>query len=491
MTDTCWVLNGTHDGKRYRFRLMEGGNTVGSRQQNQICLETSGISKHHAVLRLTDGRVTVEDLASKNGTFVNGRRVQQSPLEVGDEITFASLRLALQQTAPEDGELAISFASPLPSGGESGLQETPQVDRRSAAGERPGVVEDLVYPAGWLPGRSAVMVELFDQMRSLVGSHLPVLILGETGVGKEGLARTLHLSSPRSAGPFVAINCAAIPQELLESELFGIAAGVATGVGERQGRFLEAHGGSLFLDEIGDLPLALQAKLLRVLQEGEIQPLGMRPKPLDVRVIAATHADLTVAMASGRFRRDLFYRLAGVALHLPPLRQRRQDIPELVAHFLTASARQSGKDIRGLTVDALRLAVEQPWPGNVRQLQHAVERWVHRCPKHQVVDADLVVADLAAAIGTAPVDTETAASRPEAGEGDLSTSVDSESNIEHTPGELDPRSLASLDLATVEAQLIREALRRTQGHLTQAAQALGLSRQALRRRLDRYGIRAT
>lgn len=456
---------------------------MGSRRQNQICLETSGISKHHAVLRLKDGRLTVEDLASKNGTYVNGRRVHRAKLEVGDELAFASLKLRLEQTASEDAQLAVSLGSPLLSGGESGLQETSLMDHRGTAAQRPRGGDDLVFPASWLPGESPAMVELFAQMRSLASSDLPVLILGETGVGKEGLARTLHLSSARSEGPFVAINCAAIPEELLESELFGIGAGVATGVGGRQGRFLEAQGGTLFLDEIGDMPTALQAKLLRVLQEGEIQPLGLRPKSLDVRVVAATHDDLTVAMASGRFRRDLFYRLAGVALHLPPLRQRRDDIPALVAHFLTAFAHGSGKDIRGLTVDAMGLAVEQPWPGNVRQLQHAVERWVHRCPKHQVVDAELVAVDLAATLGTAPVDVETDG-LDEGVEG-----LEPGPTPIHSSGAVfDPEALESLDLAAFEERLVREALRRTGGHLTQAAEALGLSRQALRRRLDRYGL---
>lgn len=481
----CWILQGTHDGERYRFRLVEGGNSLGSRRQNRICLELSGISKHHATIRLSKGRLTAEDLASKNGTFVNGVRVQQASLDVGDVLGIGSLSLRLEQTYVEDGQLAISLGDPLFAGGESGLQETPLFDRARPSLRSSSDEAELVFPDFWLPGESTAMAELLSQMRSVCRSDLPVLVLGETGVGKEGVARTLHLSSRRVKGPFVAINCAAIPEELLEAELFGIGAGVATGVSGRDGRFLEARGGTLFLDEIGDMPVSLQAKLLRVLQEGEVQPLGQRAKVLDVRIVAATHDDLTVAMASGRFRRDLFYRLAGVALHLPSLRQRPEDIPSLVAHFLTDAAHAAGKDIRGLTVDAMRLAIEHPWPGNVRQLRHAVERWVHRCPKHQVVDAELVASDLACALGV--MSSSPTSSSSSTGSSPQITSSNDE--VRNDGNVFDPATLSSLDLASFEEQLIQEALRRTDGNLTKAALELGLSRQSLRRRLERHALR--
>ena len=477
--EPVWILKGSHEGTRYRFRLEQGGNTVGSRVENHICLAIAGISKFHAVVRLSGNEVVVEDLASKNGTFLDGRRIQVAKVEIGATLKFARLSLKLERGVDEERLLAIRFESPDGPRRQSLCQETPRLNEYEAASitEREGPA-GLVFPPSWLPGRSPAMSSFLAQLRSLVDSSLPVLILGETGSGKEGVARTLHLSSPRAGEKFVAINCAAIPEELLEAELFGIGSGVATGVGARPGRFVEARGGTLFLDEIGDMPEALQAKLLRVLQEGEIQPLGLAPRPLEVRVLAATHGDLAAQMVAGRFRRDLFYRLAGAAIQLPPLRQRQEDIPDLVAHFLSQAIQQGGRDIRGLTVAAMRLAVDHPWPGNVRQLQHAVERWVHQCPEHQVIDSEQVTLDLASMI-----DEPTAES-----------SDDPRTATETAPPSasgVDPAELTSLNLASFEKMLIREALRRTDGNLTQAAEQLGLSRQALRRRIARHDLPRT
>jgi hypothetical protein len=193
----------------------------------------------------------------------------------------------------------------------------------------------LVFPEGWVDGTSSAMASLYDQMRPLVRGDLPVLIVGETGTGKELIARMLHASSPRGQGPFVAVNCAAIPGELLEAEMFGIVKGAATGVTERPGKFRLAHGGTLFLDEIGDMSLDLQAKLLRALQEKEVQPVGSNaPVPVDIRVLAATNSDLGSRIEAGRFRRDLYHRLAGYRLRVPPLRERPEDVPALVTSFL-------------------------------------------------------------------------------------------------------------------------------------------------------------
>ena len=207
--------------------------------------------------------------------------------------------------------------------------------------------KDLRYPAGYITGTSPAMTELYDQMRMLLHGDTPVLINGETGVGKETIAQILHLSSDRHDGPFVAINCAALPEELLEAEMFGIEKGVATGVEKRPGRFREAHGGTLFLDEIGEMSAALQAKLLRTLQEGEVTPLGGRPRSVDVRILAATNVDLSQVVADGSLRADLFYRLAGFVLTIPPLRRRRQDIPALIERFLSRFLEERGIAIRG------------------------------------------------------------------------------------------------------------------------------------------------
>jgi DNA-binding NtrC family response regulator len=319
-------------------------------------------------------------------------------------------------------------------------------------------VPGLEFPAGYVPGESQTMRAFYAQMRPLVQGDLPVLLLGETGVGKEFLARILHDSSRRRGGPFVAINCAAIPAELLEAEMFGIGKGIATGVVERRGKFQMAEGGTLFLDEIGDMPLELQAKLLRALQEKEVQPVGGAPLSVDIRVVAATNSDLHRRMEEGRFRRDLYFRVAGFALRVPPLRERREDVPALVERFLRTFSHETGKGVHGITVKALRALIEYPWPGNVRELEHEVRRLVYLCPAGEAVDSAMisphVAADVPAAGAALPVET-----------------LELEANV-----------------GALERRLIREALERAGGNRSQAARLLGISRNGLAIKMERLGI---
>jgi two-component system response regulator GlrR len=231
----------------------------------------------------------------------------------------------------------------------------------------------------WMAGvvfRSSRMAELMAEARMVAASDASVLIRGESGTGKEVLARAIHRASPRAKGPFVAINCGAIPEQLLESELFGHAKGAFTGAGaSRVGLFQTANGGTLFLDEIGDMPLALQVKLLRVLQERVVRPVGTtRAEPVDVRLLSATHRDLEAAMAQGQFREDLYYRLDVVSLNLPRLDERREDIPLLAAHFVQLLAGKYGKPVNGFAPEALEALATASWPGNVRQLFNVVEQ---------------------------------------------------------------------------------------------------------------------
>lgn len=231
----------------------------------------------------------------------------------------------------------------------------------------------------WMEGvifRSSKMAALMAEVRMVAASDASVLIRGESGTGKEVLARAIHRASPRAKGPFVAINCGAIPEQLLESELFGHAKGAFTGAASnRAGLFQAANGGTLFLDEIGDMPLALQVKLLRVLQERVVRPVGAtKAEPVDVRLLSATHRDLDAAMAEGHFREDLYYRLDVVSLTLPRLEERREDIPLLAAHFVGLLSEKYGKPINGFAPDALEALVTAAWPGNVRQLFNVVEQ---------------------------------------------------------------------------------------------------------------------
>ena len=247
----------------------------------------------------------------------------------------------------------------------------------SHAGDDPGAAGK--GDDAWMAGvifRSSKMAELMAEARMVAASDASVLIRGESGSGKEVLARAIHRASQRAKGPFVAINCGAIPEQLLESELFGHAKGAFTGAGaSRVGLFQAANGGTLFLDEIGDMPLALQVKLLRVLQERVVRPVGTtKAEPVDVRLLSATHRDLDAAMAQGQFREDLYYRLDVVSLTMPRLDERREDIPLLALHFVQLLAGKYGKPVNGFAPEALEALATAAWPGNVRQLFNVVEQ---------------------------------------------------------------------------------------------------------------------
>jgi DNA-binding NtrC family response regulator len=315
------------------------------------------------------------------------------------------------------------------------------------------------YRIDGLVGHSAPMRSLFQLLETVAATSSTVLITGETGTGKELAARAIHHNSPRRANRFVAINCSAIPETLLEAELFGHVRGAFTGaVGTRQGRFEQAHKGTLFLDEVGTMSAALQAKLLRVLQEREFERVGdSHTIKIDVRVIAATHSDLKKMVADGLFREDLFYRLNVIPVQLPPLRERREDIPLLAQHFLQKLAAETGRAVT-LSQEALRRLMAFHWPGNVRQLENVVERALAFSGGRSQLD----VQDLSAEIQSQPAPADSSdAWFPEDG-------VDFDRYIE-----------------AVELSLIRRSLERTQGNKRQAAKLLNLKRTTLIEKLKR------
>jgi DNA-binding NtrC family response regulator len=602
-------LTGEVDGTQVSFDLTTGEHVVGAADGCDIPLTMAGVSRRHAALSLSGTTLSVTDLDSRNGTFVNGRRIDRRTVGEGDWIGFGPVVMYVVRVHRDDARVAIpldgerrqgaAVDSTTEVGSLSGRDDTEpliwleefaritgillgdcepcladalDVLRRAlgadgaclvesdagvdrvvvcAAGAVPGekaaeaiasteclgvettdsgravqfgthdgdvattwasgrvspsslwslvVVGDfahrravgplleatlrvllhvqpepvrvdnarprlappeLVFAPRYVVGRSSAMTEVYGQLRQLLRGDIPVLITGETGVGKEHIAQTLHASSTRSDGPFVAVNCAAIPSELLEAELFGIESGVATGVSARKGKFQLARGGVLFLDEIGDMSLELQAKLLRALQQLEVHPLGAgSPEPIDVRIITATNTDLQARIAANRFRRDLYYRVAGFTVHVPPLRHRREDIPSFVGHFMRLYADEIGKPVRGLSVRALEALVSAPWPGNVRELEHEVRRLVYLCPENQAIESTMVSSSIL---------------HPELGQHIANLDLSSDLNLDAA-------------VAEVERKLIAAALARTKNNRSRAAKLLGVSRNGLALKMERLGL---
>ncbi|MDP2107901.1 MAG: nitrogen regulation protein NR(I) [Rhodocyclaceae bacterium] len=322
-------------------------------------------------------------------------------------------------------------------------------------------------------GQAPAMQEVFRAIGRLAQSHATVLINGESGTGKELVARALHRHSPRRDGPFIALNTAAIPRDLLESELFGHEKGAFTGAAaQRRGRFEEAAGGTLFLDEIGDMPAELQTRLLRVLSDGQFYRVGGRePLRSNARVITATHQNLEQRVKEGLFREDLFHRLNVIRLRLPPLRERREDIPALARHFLANSAQQLGVEPKRLSENAFKFLQGAPWPGNVRQLENLCHWLTVMAPGQQIEIDDLPaeMRDADAAPGTADWQELLAATADEL--------------LAKQPGTV----WANLTLV-LEATLIRRALAATGGRRIEAAQLLGIGRNTITRKIQELGL---
>ncbi len=351
-----------------------------------------------------------------------------------------------------------------------------------ASGDAGTVADQAPEEALPLVGRSPAMQEIYRTIARLVPTDLTVMITGESGTGKELVARALHDLGRRRGAPFVAVNMAAIPRELIESELFGHEKGAFTGAGQRTyGRFAQAEGGTLFLDEIGDMPLEAQTRLLRVLQEGEYTTVGGRnPQRVDVRIIAATHRDLMQQVRNGLFREDLFYRINVVPIRLPALRERREDIPELVRHFLRL-AQEEGLPAKSIDEAAMSYLATQRWPGNVRELENMVRRMSVLCSEDHI-GLDAIKAELG--------------QRPRlAGGGDLSgesLSVLVRRKLEeyfaaHKQG-LPARGLYQRILREVERPMIELTLSATKGNQVRAAQVLGLNRNTLRKKITELEI---
>jgi DNA-binding NtrC family response regulator len=329
---------------------------------------------------------------------------------------------------------------------------------RSLREENRALKEELGRKYQWdnIVGRSPAMQQIFATIMRVAPTRATVLLAGESGVGKDLIARAIHFHSPRKDRPFVKINCTALPENLMESELFGYEKGAFTGATtSKPGKFEQADSGTVMLDEIGDVPANIQVKLLRVLQEREFERLGSnKTLHIDVRVIAATNRDLRAALEEGTFREDLYYRLNVVPLEIPPLRERKEDIPYLARHFVEKLAPELGNQITGITNAAIEKLMQYTWPGNVRELENVIERSMVMASGDKL-DANDIRLDMNL--------------RPRHANGDLTL----------------PEGM-SLD--AYEQELIRDALKRANGNKSQAARLLGLTRNALRYRLTQMGI---
>jgi len=408
--------------------------TIGRAKTCDVHIDHPSISRRHAILRR--GRAyTIEDLASRNGTRVGGAALApHTPARIGDgdvialgRVTFAvqAVEAPLARCAPD----AETFEVPT--------------------------------------GASATMQRVHDLAKRVAPGDISVLLLGETGVGKEVLARAVHRLSPRTARSFLGINCAALSETLLDAELFGHERGAFTGaVASKPGLLESAEGGTVFLDEVGEMPLATQAKLLRVLEERQVRRVGgTQARPIDVRFVAATNRALRAMVAEGRFREDLYFRLAGIVLTVPALRDRREEIEPLARAF--ASRRMPDGRIAAFSAEALAALREWSWPGNVRELRNVIERAVLLGGGGTILREHLQLGEDAPRPAPGPNET---------------------SEYPAMPTAPPPRAALRDDISALEKERIVEALERCGGNQTRAARMLGISRNTLMTKLDAYDI---
>ena len=420
--------------------LPERGELVIGRSRGvDLLIDVRSVSRRHARLVLEPDQVTVADLGSANGTRIGHQPVgaDATPIIPGEPFHLGAVTL---------------------------------------------VVEGVVRPtaAAAPPAAGSGMDQLYALAGRLAGGTVSVLIQGETGVGKELMAERIHELSPRASGPFVRLNCAAIAESLLESELFGHERGAFTGAHSAKPGLIElAAGGTLFFDEVGELPLGLQAKILRAVEDRAVRRVGgVEARPVDVRYVSATNRDLEEEVDASRFRRDLYYRLAGATLHIPPLRERRNEIPDLAARFIAEAGRTLGRADLRLDADAIAWVGSQEWLGNVRELRSACERACLLCDAGPVQRAHFM---------TAAAGRRRAATNPPAAGAGAEALTGARAPTEPGDQESLPES-ARREVEALERRRILEALEQAGGNQTRAAELLGISRRTLINRLDAYDL---
>jgi DNA-binding NtrC family response regulator len=466
-TDEARLLVHDSNGRPTTFPLDPARpNVIGRSLDCQLRLEDSGCSRQHCIIEYRDHRWIVRDLGSRNGTLVNGDRIKQHLLVEGDVIAISNTWLVFalaEGQSPRDAAAEDTHAIDDTTPGIS----TPQPVREPAApavtGKRKrsrGGADSDEDTAGHpdpadedeLIGDSAVLAAVMQQVKNVAATDTTVLVRGESGVGKELVARAIHRQSRRAGGRFLSVNCAALTESLLESELFGHERGSFTGAYEqKKGKFEQSHRGTLLLDEIGEMSPSIQAKFLRVLEGHPFERVGgQTPVQVDVRVIAATNTDLEVAVRRGLFRPDLYFRLNVLAIEVPPLRNRTADIPALANYFLDRFAARAHRKPPKLTDAALKRLKQYDWPGNIRELRNMLERAVVLHPSQQIDEPDLQFAGL------------------------------------NLPS--DEQSYEGMSLEAVELQHILRTLRATRWNKSKASKILGIERSTLDRKLKRNEV---
>jgi DNA-binding NtrC family response regulator len=439
--------------RRVRIEVTSGADTglirdiensvirIGARRGNDVQLTDSKVSGLHCEIRLDDRGYRLRDLDSTNGTYVSGLRINDVYIGPGTQIALGGTRMRFE---------------PL---GDSVEIELADTDR-----------------FGSMIGRSVKMREMFARLEKLAKSDATVLVTGETGAGKELVAEALHDHSPREKGPFVVLDCGSIPPNLIESELFGHERGAFTGAtSSYAGAFERAHGGTVFLDEIGELPLAMQPKLLRVLERKEVRRVGgSTTNAVDIRIVTATNRDLGVEVNRGRFREDLYYRLAVARVHVPPLRERKDDLPLLIEHILTTTP---GGETASIAQETIDLMMKHDWPGNVRELRNVIERAVLLAEAPDSEDslrrAPQVTPRNEPSITVTPSQTQTSA------EGSMTVPVDV-----GIPFKAAKQNVIS----EFERRYISRLLAQHDGNISAAARAAGIDRMSIHKMLHRLGL---
>ncbi|HET9933841.1 MAG TPA: sigma 54-interacting transcriptional regulator [Polyangiaceae bacterium] len=456
-----YVLTIHAPGRPPRSMTLEPGKeySVGRRKSASIVLDHAWVSERHAVITAADPPYIV-DVGSRNATFVDGHRLvvdAPKPLPSGSVVSIGGFSMLITRAEHPETSAVMRCAQPvqLPS-------EPPPTTQPPDLGESAPVVRDQR------------MRELYTFAQQIARSSVSVLIMGETGSGKELMAQAIHRQSPRRRRALVSLNCATIPETLVESELFGYERGAFSGaVAAKRGLFEEANGTTFFLDEIGELPASVQAKLLRVLETGEVLRLGaVRPVHVDVRIVAATNRDLATQVKKGSFRADLFYRLNGLTISIPPLRERPDDVEDLARHF-AQKAGEGHVEFSTAALDALR---DYRWPGNVRELKSVIERAL-LISEGGVIEVGALNLQRSTTPPEAPPPESLA--KPEA--------TEIEQTERFSADEL-PTSVFRAELDRREQRRIREALERTAGNQTEAARLLNISRRTLMKRMDRFGM---